>query len=238
VLNQVIASKALFISRLRYRLNWYDPHSGAPINWKDVLPRKGSAAAVADKRVVIGKDEQLPVRIILIPLPARQAAARIRRAKQDRDKRLNHGADYYRWLRYDVFITNVEQDTLSATQVADVYGIRWQIEVLFKSWKSGGHLQSALHQGCTNVCRVKTIIYLLLVFYSLVVQRVYVRYWRSIENSHGKCLSILKVLSFVCDNLLKVISASADKLKQILARYCCYDQRKDRVNMMEFIYQI
>jgi len=236
VLKEIIGSEAFFISRLRYGLNWYAPGTGKQINWKDVLPPKHRR--VVDKRVMIGRDERVPVRVILIPLPAQQVEQRIRKAKKDRDKRLHHGAAYYRWLSYHVFITNVDKDTLSAREAAEVYGVRWQIELLFKAWKSGGHLQAVLHQGCTNVYRVKTIIYLLLVFYCLIIQQVYVRQFLSIEKSTGKLLSLIKLLAYVCNNLIKIISASVAKLKEILSRHCCYEQRNDRVNMIEFIYAL
>jgi len=236
VLGEIISNKAFFISRLRYGLNWYDAKSGKQINWKEVLAPKRKR--VVDKTVVIGKAEQLMVRVILIPLPAEQIEQRIRKAKKDRDKRLNHGEDYYRWLSYHVFITNVKKETLSAREVAEVYGVRWFIELLFKAWKSGGHLQTMLHRGCTNVHRVKTIIYLLLVFYCLVIQHFYVRHFHSIEKSTGKLLSIIKLLAFVCTHLIKIISTSPAKLKEILSRYCCYEQRNDRVNIIQFIYAL
>jgi len=236
VLGEIIAGKAFFISRLRYGLNWYDAKSGKQINWKEVLAPKRKR--VVDKTIVIGKDEQLAVRVILIPLPAQQAAARIRKARHDRDKRCNHVADYYRWLGYRVFITNVAQDTLSAAEVAEVYGVRWFIELLFKAWKSGGHLQTMLHRGCTNVHRVRTIIYLLLVFFCLIIQQFYVRHFHSIQRRTGSFLSLIKLLAYVCNNLIKIISASATKRKEILGRYCCYDQRHDRINIFQFIYSI
>jgi hypothetical protein len=236
VFNQIIDSGAFFISRLRYGMNWYDPNSGEQINWKDLLPPK--RRRVVEKTIVIGKEEQVLIRVILIPLPAQQVEERIRKAKKDRDKRLNHGEDYYRWLSYNVFITNVDKDTLSAREVAEVYGVRWFIELLFKGWKSGGHLQTMLHQGCTNVYRVKTIIYLLLVFFCLVIQHVYVRHFRSIEKRTGRFLSIIKLLAFVCNNLTKILGAAVAKLKEILSKHCCYEQRKDRVNIFEFIYAI
>jgi hypothetical protein len=187
---------------------------------------------------VIGKEEQVQVRVILIPLPAEQVEARIRKAKKDRCKNTNHGEDYYRWLSYNVFITNVGKDTLSASEVAEVYGVRWLIELLFKAWKSGGHLQEVLHHGCTNIYRVKTLIYLLLVFYCLIIQQVYVRQLRSMEKRTGRLLSIIKLLAYVCNNLTKIIEASPIKLKQLLVKYCCYEPRKDRVNIIEFIYAI
>ena len=230
VLGGVIEKKAFFISRLRYGLTLYN-QAGKEITWKDLCKRKG----FVDTKILIGRKEMLPVRIIMIRLPAKQAQERIRKAKKDRDKRLNHSEEYYLWLQYNVFITNVEEETLSAKEMAEVYKIRWQIEILFKSWKSGGHLQTVLHEGCTNIHRVKTTIYLLLMFFCLIMQKVYVKHYSSVEKVYGKFLSLIKLFGYACTNLMKVIDASTSKLKQQLLKYCCYEQRNDRVNMAQLI---
>lgn len=83
----------------------------------------------------------LPLRIVMIPLSEQQVAEKIRKAKSDRDKRLNHSKDYYLWLGYNVFTTNVGDDVLDAPKIAKAYAVRWQIEILFKLWKSGPGLQ-------------------------------------------------------------------------------------------------
>ncbi len=40
------------------------------------------------------------------------------------------------WNQYNIFITNIPQELLSASQVRTTYRLRWQIEILFKTWKS------------------------------------------------------------------------------------------------------
>ena len=229
----IIEKKAFFISRLRYGLTLYD-ETGKETGWKQLCKPKG----IIDKRVLIGKKERIPVRIIMIPLPAAQVEQRIRKARTDRDKRLNHSADYYLWIRYNVFIANVQQEALSSKEIAEVYKVRWQIEILFKSWKSGGQLQAMLHDGCTNIYRVKTSIYLLLMFFCMMMQKVYVKHYKSIEKEYGKYVSVIKFMTYVCNNLMKVISASTVKLKQQLLKHCCYEQRNNRVNMAQLIQAI
>lgn len=226
----IIEKKAFFISRLRYGLVLYN-EKGKEIGWKDLCKRKG----IIDKRILIGKKEKIPVRIIMIPLPAAQVEERIRKAKKDRDKRLNHSEDFYQWSRYNVFITNVEEDTLSAKEIAEVYKVRWQIEILFKSWKSGGQLQVMLHERCTNLYRVKTTIYLLLMFFCMMMQKVYVKQFKSIEKEYGKYLSVIKFMTYMCNNLIKVINASTIKLKEQLLKHCCYERRNKRINMAQLI---
>ncbi|HKG69162.1 MAG TPA: IS4 family transposase [Segetibacter sp.] len=233
VLGEIINKKAFFISRLKYGITLYN-EAGKEMAWKNVCRRK----CIVDRKILIGKKEMIPVRIIMIPLPAKQAEERIRKAKKDRDKRLNHSNEYYQWLKYNVFITNVEEDTLCAKEIAEVYKIRWQIEILFKSWKSGGHLQTVLHEGCTNIHRVKTTIYLLLMFFCLIMEKVYLKYHITIEKELGRYLSLIKIMAYVCNNLMKVLNASTRKLKEQLIKHCCYEQRHDRVNMAQLINRI
>jgi hypothetical protein len=152
ILRRIIEKKAFFISRLKYGITIYDS-KGKEINWKHLCKTK----RIIDRKVFIGKEHQIPVRIILIPLPAKVVEQRIRKAKKDRDKRLNHSRDYYIWLKYNVFITNVVSETLDSKEVARAYKVRWQIEILFKSWKSGGDLQQVLHERCTNIYRVEQV---------------------------------------------------------------------------------
>ena len=50
------------------------------------------------------------------------------------------------WLRhkqeYTVLVTNVPRRVLTARQVAEVYRLRWQIELVFKEWKSYANLHA------------------------------------------------------------------------------------------------
>lgn len=37
---------------------------------------------------------------------------------------------------YDIYISNVPPEILASTQIRKVYGLRWQIELVFRTWKS------------------------------------------------------------------------------------------------------
>lgn len=230
VFARIAQQQAFYISRLRYGVNLYDIN-GTQVNWKQLCKKEG----IIDRMVLAGADQKLPVRIVMIPLPQQQVAEKIRKAKKDRDKRLNHSDDYYLWLGYNVFITNVPATMLDTKQIAEVYKVRWQIEILFKSWKTGLRMQDMLHDGCTNVHRVNTSIYLVLMFCCLVVQHLYMPFEKKVFKHTAKQLSLLKVCSYVYNNLASVIKLSAKKLEKALIKYCCYDSRSDRLNMTETI---
>jgi len=230
VFRQIGRQQAFYISRLRYGVKLYNI-KGELINWKQLCAQKG----IIDQVVLAGMKQKLKLRIIMIPLSQQKAADKIRKAKADRDKRLNHSKDFYLWLRYNVFITNVDDDTLTARQISEVYKVRWQIEILFKSWKSGLGLQKLLHERCTNLNRVETSVYLMLMFFCLIVQQVYILYYKIVHACCGRYLSLLKLCSYLRFNMGVVFSFSKQKFKEALQKYCCYETRNDRMNMTEFI---
>lgn len=227
---QIQHQQAFYISRLRYGVNFYNAR-GKLVNWKQLCKAKG----IIDREIYAGLKQKLKVRIVMIPLPLSIAAEKIRKAKRDRDKRLNHSKDYYRWLAYKVFITNIAIDDFSAQQINETYKVRWQIEMVFKAWKSGLHMQEALHEKCTNIYRAETSIYLLLMLFCLIVQQIYILYNKKIKTFYGRYLSLLRLCNYIRFNLAYIVCLSKQKLKQTLAKYCCYEIRSDRLNMTELI---
>ena len=233
VFDQIEQQQAFYISRLKYGLTLYD-QNGKMINWKKLCQRKGPI----DQIIQIGITHKLNLRIIMIPLPTSIYAEKVRKARADRDKRVNHSEDYYLWLRYNIFITNVPNTTLGTIQIGEIYKVRWQIEILFKSWKSSLHLQNMLHERCTNIYRVETSIYLTLMFFTMIIGKVYRLFEKRVFKLYGKYLSLIKVCSYASRNLLYLIKMTKNKLLHTLASKCCYESRKDRQNITELIRKI
>jgi hypothetical protein len=227
-LQRIIHREAYFLSRLKYGVHLHDM-GGNKIDLKILLNGKG----IIDKQVLIGKKHKLQVRLLMIPLPQTIVDQRIRKARHDRDKRLNHSKQYYQWLRYNVFITNVETQKWTAGQAAQAYRTRWQVEIIFKSWKSGFHLQEILHEGCTNQYRVRINIYLLLFFMCLFMQNLYIPYKDHIKKQYGKQISLMKLSLYISSNLLTIFMWGPKQIKEQIAKHCCYDIRTDRVNLAD-----
>ena len=220
------------LSRLKYGViitDWY----GNPILLKDLLKQKRGV----DRWVYIGKEKKIWVRLVMVPVPPHEAAEKIRKAKQDRDRRLNHSKEYYQWLSFNVYITTVGKEQWNARQVYKAYSVRWQIEIIFKSWKSGFNLQHILHEGCTNEHRVRVSIFLLLLFICLFMQKIYLRYKNVIEHTTGKKISLLKLSIYGFKNFKEIIAIPDKLLKELIVLHCCYDKRSDRINMTDLYQQ-
>lgn len=231
VFEKLIKAEVYFLSRLRYGVTITDKQ-GKPVLLKDLLKQKHGV----DRWVYIGSEKKVWVRLVMLPVPPQQAADKIRRAKQDRDARLNHSKQYYQWLKFNVYITTADKNIWTAPQVYKAYSVRWQIEIIFKSWKSGFNLQHVLHEGCTNEHRVRVSIFLMLLFMCLFMQKIYVRNKQMIEKNSKTKISLLKLSMYVSNNIKEIITIPDKLLKQIILRHCCYDKRSDRINMTD-LYQ-
>lgn len=232
VFEKLIKAEVHFLSRLRYGVTITDKQ-GKLVLLKDLLKQKNGV----DRWVYIGSEKKVLVRLVMIPVPAAQAAEKIRKARQDRDARLNHSKQYYEWLKFNVYITTVDKNIWTPQQVYKAYSVRWQIEIIFKSWKSGFNLQHIFHEGCANEHRVRVSIFLMLLFMCLFMQKIYVRYKKIIEKKRSKKISLLKLSMYVSNNIKEIIALPDKLLKEIILLHCCYDKRSDRINMTDLYQQ-
>jgi hypothetical protein len=81
--------------------------------------------------------EEITVRFIGIRVPQKIADERRRKEKAKAKKKGQNISDAkLRLLDWEFFITNAPADILKAEEVGVVYKIRWQCELIFKTWKS------------------------------------------------------------------------------------------------------
>ena len=96
------------------------------------------------KRIRIGKRKQLPVYLIAQRLTEAEANKR-RRCIRYRAKRKcqTPSKTRLRLAGWNLYITNIEAHQLTPKQICVIVGIRWQIELMFKGFKSIGKLQDS-----------------------------------------------------------------------------------------------
>ena len=128
-----------------YYLNRFNPRwvaldqNGKPINYVNLLKKfKKNSQSILEISVCIriGK-ELVPSRLIISRVDQRTYEKRMHKITQD-TKRRSYGVSeaYKTTAALNLFITNVPLKWLATDQVRNTYGLRWQIELIFKTWKS------------------------------------------------------------------------------------------------------
>jgi hypothetical protein len=110
-----------------------------PIDWKALDKKiKEKGLDHLELEVYLGEKDKIKTRLLLAPVPDCVAQERIRKAKQG-GKRSNGyqlSKEYKIKAHHNIYISNVPQDILTIGQVIEAYKLRWQIELVFKTWKS------------------------------------------------------------------------------------------------------
>lgn len=228
VFSKLAKARVFYLSRLKHGIFLFSI-TGEAI----CLPKLLSGKNMLDIWVLCGSKERLPVRLVAIKLDEQQTAERIRKAKNDRDKRLNHSNEYYFLLGYVIFITNVNQDTWQTAQVAQAYRCRWNVEILFKSWKSGLKASRLIPLARTNKDRVESYLYMMMLYLSWFHLMIFVPLRWAVYKDTGKHLSIIKAASWAANNISWFFIGCSQTIERQIKYYCTYDKRKGRQNAME-----
>jgi hypothetical protein len=136
------AQGAYWISRLQPGTVVLDPDGGP---W-DLLERlrRHRWESPLDVAVLLGSEQRVPSRLIALRAPQEVVARRRQKAYRKAQKSgRTPTAEHLEWCQWTIFVTNCPADLLTWQEVVVLYRSRWQIELLFKLWKSNNRL--AMH---------------------------------------------------------------------------------------------
>lgn len=156
-----------------------------------------------DQVVHVGKGQQLRCRLIAWRLP--KARADRRRQKLRRDYRDKYGkepsADRLAWCDWTILVTNVPLEKMTPAEAVVLYRARWQVELLFKRWKSQDLV--AVLRGSTDVRQMVRV-------WSRLLAAL-VQHWLVIATVWG---DPTKSLSKVCEAVRPFVSLLVAALDQ------------------------
>jgi hypothetical protein len=143
VLPKILAAGASFLCRPHPSVSSYELVPGKPQKLdfiKLFKYMKNNQLSVIEKSVYLGNpDHQFQVRLILYLLPAAAVAERLRKVQRQHHQKQRRGTrsqEFKARLAFNLFITNVSADALPTELIWVCYRLRWQIELIFKIWKS------------------------------------------------------------------------------------------------------
>jgi len=211
----ISAKGAFFISRLGAKTNVYEIKNSKlqKLDFKSLYywMNQNNLSRVC-KDVLIGNDAKIPVRLIIELMPEAVYEQRMRKIKKLHKKKGYQTSEGYKFMsRFNLFITNVPQAMLPDEVVSVLYRIRWQIELIYKIWKSV--------IGIHHTRKMKYKRWLCLLHFKLLLMIIH---WNliMIQRNHfyrrkGRLLSLNKCFKTLFDNSHRLRKALRQGLKGI-----------------------
>lgn len=231
--------KAFYLSRYQFGTYVYDIDTEEQIDLAQLLRKaKKQGQSVVDMQVYLGKKEMLPVRLVAMRVPQAVEQQRLRKIAQQKDKRANRSKDYLALQAWTILITNVPDTVWKPKQLLQVYGFRWRIEIVFKTWKSQLNFETFFKtKQCLSPPRALITFYLLLIWITLFFVRLYNFFFVAVFELKEKFVSLLKFADFFKDHFGQLIGCPDwDFLVELVATHCVHDKRKDLPNFCESFY--
>jgi hypothetical protein len=216
--------KAFYLSRYSHKIALFHP-TGKRFDLLGSLKKHGAL----DAMLLAGNEARLPVRVVATPVPEPVAGERRRKLLHNRDKRLNPDPIHLALLSWEIFLTNVPQEIWDSGTVCRIYGVRWRIEIIFKSWKSHFKIHAFDHP---TPMEVELVIYARLLYITLFQAFFFTRLAAFVYQTTGQHLSVLKAADFFSQRILTALLTGGDYpliLQQIL-KHCTYEKRNKRAN--------
>lgn len=225
VLQAIEQQGAYWLTRLMAGTQVYT-RDGHALDLRATLTPHGPA--VVDLPVCLGVHHRLPGRLIAVRVP--QEVANQRRRSLHADARRRGQAvsqERVRLADWTLFCTNVPPALLSGPEVLVLARVRWQVEVVFKVWKSVGHLAHSRSEKPWRVlCEVYAKLLGLLVQHWLLVTSL----WRYPDRSAWKAAQTLRkhalhlASAFVAG--VAALAAALRIVQRTLAAGCRLNKRK------------
>ncbi|MGN4817321.1 IS4 family transposase, partial [Bacillus cereus group sp. MYBK163-2] len=107
------------------------------IDVKQILKQLHPGEIFELKQAYIGEKQQLFARVIFHRLTEKQLQKRRERiAEKEKSKNRTYSEKSKMIAGLNVYVTNIPWEWVPMEQVHELYTLRWQIEIVFKTWKS------------------------------------------------------------------------------------------------------
>lgn len=207
VYSTFINKQAFIISKLNTRTSVYELKNNKlePIAFDSLYQwMQNNEIQQLEKQVYVGSKAKIPMRLIIDIVPDQFYNKRMREInKYNKRKGLKTTEDYTHRARFNLIITNVHAEQIPQKAILALYRIRWQIELVFKVWKStfGIHKTSKMKYYrwlCLLYARL-----ILIVTYWLIIMPLRVRLYKT----KGKLLSFDKAFKTLKRTTVKLRNA-------------------------------
>ena len=204
----------------RYKAGTYLYFSdGRPLSLLTWL--KAQKANQIELPVLVGAQHRIPCRLLAAKVPQEVADQRRRRLREyARKKQVALRPELLALADWTLVITNVPEEKLSLREALILLRIRWQVELLFKLWKSQGKIDEWRSQ---KPARILCEIYAKLIGLVIMQWILIINLWKNADRSLVKAMKVVQkfaltialffrnetMLTEVLDKLQKCIQADS-----------------------------
>lgn len=234
---------AFFISRLNTSTLIYDLGQTDNLKFTELYAHmKKHKLTSCEKLVLVGKKDQEELRLIVAIVPEHVYEERIKKVNEyNKFRGWKTSDDYKARCRFNLFITNVPSENISLQELMLLYRLRWQVELMFKNWKS----VCAIHK----LQPMKYERFACLLFAKLILIVVNLQIIRNLQGYHFKkksqilseykCFKTLQdsfsILKSIWKERKKKSEKNVMKLIRLFSSNHWKENRKERNNLSEII---
>lgn len=159
ILNKIQQKKAYYLSRMKLDAKAYVKEGKKFISMDliDLTSQNFDQRLEIDVFIRSKKNTYIKTRLVIEKLPEQVTNQRLRKMNKEatsRGKQVSHRRKTL--AMYNFYITNASPDQLPSFYMRFLYSCRWQVELIFKTWKS--HLDLAHIRSC----RLESVLLLIL----------------------------------------------------------------------------
>jgi hypothetical protein len=236
---------AYFLSRLNVKLVVYEMKDNRLVELdfgKLHRGMKDRGIQRLDKRVFIGKNEKFSVRLIVERMPDEVVEKRLRKINaRNKKEGYQTSVSYKDRSNFNLFITNIEEAVIEPEVVAKIYKMLWQVELVFKAWKSIFGIDNVNPMKYERlICLLNVRLLLILINWSMFMQRrtqLYIKTGKLLSVS--KCFKTLqensKELRDILTNSCKGLGRWAKMLSELFETHHWLERKKNKIGLEEII---
>jgi hypothetical protein len=200
---------------------------------------KAHPEGAIDQQVLVGARNRIPARLLAIRVPLKVVAQRRRRLRRyARKKQVTPKAETLALTAWTLVITNVPEEMLSLPEALVLSGVRWQVELLFKLWKSYLRVDEWRSQ---NPWRILCEIYAKLIGAVMVHWLSLTAIWERVDRSLPKAAQAVRkfavALVLALPNQAELIR-TITRLQACLRASCKMNHRKKHPNTYQLLLEI
>jgi len=138
-LKSVIKNEAYFLNRIPSQVHVYDvKNQHKKIDFEKIFKKmKKYNLPYIELDVTMGKKAKIPCRLIVFLNKESTYKSRLKRTtKNTKSIGCKVSKEQKTKSRLDIYITNTEKEMIKPENIKSIYSLRWQIELVFKTWKS------------------------------------------------------------------------------------------------------